>query len=77
VSGANEGERKSPARQEKLAETERLEAASRAAKAALPERFTALKKEMLLPVLAEENSSPDRGGRGRGPRPARQSTSTL
>jgi hypothetical protein len=38
---------------EKLAETERLEAASRAAKAAFPERFSALKKEMLLPVLGE------------------------
>ena len=38
---------------EKLAETERREAASRAAKAAFPERFSALKKEMLLPVLGE------------------------
>ena len=38
---------------EKLAETERLEAASRAAKAAFPERFAALKKEMILPVLRE------------------------
>jgi hypothetical protein len=38
---------------DKLAETERLEAESRAAKAAFPERFSALKKEMILPALRE------------------------
>jgi hypothetical protein len=38
---------------EKLAETERLAEASRAAKAAFPERFAALKKEMILPLLSE------------------------
>ncbi len=37
----------------KLAETERVEAARRAAKAAFPERFAALKKDLLLPVLQE------------------------
>jgi hypothetical protein len=38
---------------ERLAAIERQEAASRAAKAAFPERFSALKKELILPVLKE------------------------
>jgi hypothetical protein len=38
---------------QKLAETARLEAESRAAKAAFPERFSALKKKMILPLLQE------------------------
>jgi hypothetical protein len=38
---------------ERLAETRRREAASRAAKEAFPLRFSALSKEMFLPVLGE------------------------
>ncbi len=38
---------------EKLAETERVAAAIRAAKAAFPERFAALKKDIILPVLRD------------------------
>lgn len=38
---------------DKLAEIERVEAASRAAKAAFPERFATLKKKMILPLLQE------------------------
>jgi len=38
---------------ERLAETERIEAADRAAKAAFPERFAALKKDLILPTLRE------------------------
>ena len=38
---------------ERLAETERAEAASRAAKEAFPERFSTLKKETILPALQE------------------------
>jgi hypothetical protein len=38
---------------DKLAEAERVEAARRAARAAFPERFAALKKETILPVLGE------------------------
>jgi hypothetical protein len=38
---------------DKLAETERLAAANRAAKAAFPGRFSVLKKETIMPVLGE------------------------
>ena len=47
---------------ERLAETERVEAERRAAKEAFPVRFAALKKDTILPILEEfaEAYSPDK-----------------
>ena len=62
---------------EKLAETERREAASRAAKAAFPERFSALKKEMLLPVLGELAEVLNAGGHEAAAHEQEESSSTA
>jgi hypothetical protein len=61
----------------RLAETERREAASRAAKAAFPVLFAALKTEMILPVLGELAEVLNGSGHAASAREQEESSSTA
>jgi len=61
----------------RLAETERVEAAHRAAQAAFPEQFTTLKTQTILPVLRELAEVLTRSGHEATEREQEESSSTA
>ncbi|MEO8877918.1 MAG: hypothetical protein ABI461_20160 [Polyangiaceae bacterium] len=61
----------------RLAETERVEAAQRAAHAAFPERFSVLKTQIILPVLRELSEVLTRSGHESTAREQEESSSTA